>query len=103
MDFLDECQSNACLAKILNVCLFIGGELDIGLSDVLAFFSGADQVPPLGFEHTATLSFHRGQEVLPTASTCTLELTLPILHLEYSSFRRFMHTGLREHGGFGRV
>ena len=55
--------------------------------DILIFFSGASQVPPLGFEKHPTLTFlHSGR--LATASTCDLQLRIPTVHgTSYPDFR----------------
>ena len=47
----------------------------IGLHNVLSFFTGAEIIPPLGFEITPSLRF--SDSMLPTASTCALQLVLP--------------------------
>lgn len=53
----------------------LGGEMDVVLSDVLGFFTGAESISPLGFE-SATLTFNPDNPY-PTASTCGLCLTIP--------------------------
>ena len=53
-------------------------EEDIGctLSDLLLFFLGTDQIPPLGFDIKPTLTFIKHGK-FPTASTCDIQLRLP--------------------------
>ena len=58
---------------------------DCTVEDVLVFLSGASQVPPLGFEKKPTISFR-----LATASTCDLQLRLPVMHTEYAQFKEYM-------------
>ena len=42
--------------------------------------------------------------MLPTASTCALELVLPTAHYNnYEDFKNFMCQGIRDHGGFGKM
>ena len=42
---------------------------------IVAFFTGADAVPPLGYP-SVTLNFN-DENIYPTASTCAIVLTLP--------------------------
>ena len=67
--------------------------------DCLAFFTGSDREPPLGFPHKATLLFNAS--VLATASTCDMTLYLPYCHSDYDTFKSFMIESLMGHGGFG--
>lgn len=74
------------------------------MKDILVFFTGADQEPPLGFPNKPVLTFlHKEQDVLPTASTCALELRIPTSHKHYDTFKTMMVTGLAGHGGFGLI
>ncbi|XP_071342480.1 uncharacterized protein [Trachinotus anak] len=52
------------------------GEADFSFEDILAFTTGADHLPPLGFPRLISLRFY-SQDGLPHASTCALELFLP--------------------------
>ncbi len=78
------------------------GAIKISLKIILAFFSGADTVPPLGFGKEATLSFNPTNPY-PTASTCALELTLPTKYTKYEEFKRQLDVAFSMHGGFGLV
>ena len=62
--------------------------------------SAADEVPPNGFPHggDATLNFNHYQPYA-TASTCGIELTLP-LYKTYKEFKDKMIVSLL-YGGFG--
>ena len=69
-----------------NVCHFYTyfhyscvGETDtcIELATVLAFTTGAEAIPPMGFNEPLSLHFNT-YDRFPTASTCAFELTLPI-------------------------
>ena len=64
---------------------------------VLSFFTGADTVPPLGFSD-ATLNFN-DDNPYPTASTCSLSLTLPTKY--YLSYEANFIFSMLNHGGFG--
>ncbi|XP_042272961.1 uncharacterized protein LOC121900595 [Thunnus maccoyii] len=58
------------------------GQADFSFEDLLAFITGADHLPPLGFPRLISLHFY-SQDAgtsnvrLPHASTCALELFLP--------------------------
>jgi len=72
----------------------------ITLEKVLAFFTGAEYLPPLGYENV-TLQFSSSNP-FPTASTCAIELTLPIQYGQcYQRFKQSMNTALLCYGGFG--
>ena len=43
---------------------------------MLAFFTGAERIPVLGFDYPPCVRFS-ATTIFPTASTCALELTLP--------------------------
>lgn len=70
------------------------------MEDVLVFFSGSSCIPPLGFDKQPTISFnHDG--TLATASTCDLQLRLPVVHDSYEKFKEAMLLSLKGHDGFG--
>ena len=53
--------------------MYVGGEIECTVEDVMAFFSGASEVPPLGFEKQPTIVFnHANNSILTTVSTCDL-------------------------------
>ena len=77
------------------------GKVSLDLGDCLAFFTGANSIPAIGFNDICTLNFNP-TNIYPTASTCALVLTLPTIHHgSYSMFREKMLFGLANHGGFG--
>ena len=84
---------------------FLDDDIGCKLEDIMIFFSGSSQEPPCGFEHTCgpTIKFLNNEEVLPTASTCTLELRLPTNHRNYETFKEAMITGIMGNDGFGLV
>ncbi|XP_034439600.1 uncharacterized protein LOC117760586 [Hippoglossus hippoglossus] len=60
-----------------TVLTFINNDqAEFSFEDVLAFITGADHLPPLGFPRLISLHFY-SQDGLPHASTCALELFLP--------------------------
>ena len=83
------------------VCVCVGGG-GASLNDVLAFFSGASAIPPLGFDANPSLHFDE-DALYPTASTCVLRLTLPSHFNSYSEFKDKMTVALLTHGGFGTI
>ena len=106
VDFLVECFGKNLFANesyiICIVCL--DGEIGCTLNDVLIFFSGANCVPPLGFEEQPSLLFvHRDTAMFPTASTCDLQLRLPAQYNQYKDFREAMILGVQGNDGFGGV
>ena len=66
----------------------------------MSFFSGTTTIPPLGYSHIPTINF-TSVDKYPTASTCTLQLTLPIIHSTYDEFKDAMLTAMLMNGGFG--
>ena len=78
-----------------------GDDTELGVSDCLRFFTGAKQVPPVGFDVDSTLNFNNSS-VYPTASTCPQILTLPSQYYDdYAKFKDKMLYALSNHGGFG--
>lgn len=73
------------------------------LADVLAFFTGADREPPLGFPLTPKLQFLHGEDIFATASACELLLRLPTRHTSYHEFKESMIMSFCGHGGFGLI
>ena len=70
---------------------------------ILAFFTGADAIPPLGYDKPVTLSFNSSNPY-STASTCGLELTLPTkYYVNFDEFKKKMDTAFTMHGGFGLI
>lgn len=72
----------------------------IELCNIVNFFSGADEAPPMGFPFEPELNFNDFNHY-PTASTCAVQLTLPTKFDNYIDFKRSLNTGFLFHGGFG--
>lgn len=70
--------------------------------DVLAFVTGTNRPPALGFEDTPELMF-TDEERLPTASTCAPSLVLPRNVSGYSEFKKMMSLSILGSHGFGSV
>ncbi len=57
--------------------VFLDGDTECSLSELLVFFSGTNRVPPTGFvEQPALIFVHQGAAKFPTASTCDRHLRL---------------------------
>ena len=76
-------------------------ERKVTLGDLLVFFTGAEREPPLGFSPKPHLLF--SDDLLASASTCSLRLTLPTQHSSYESFKEYMILSLIGNDGFGRT
>ena len=68
---------------------------------ILAFFTGADRIPPLGLDKKATMVFTSG--ILATASTCDMMMRVSYCHDSYNKFISFMVESLIANGGFGVI
>ncbi|KAK3750313.1 hypothetical protein QZH41_001773 [Actinostola sp. cb2023] len=82
------------------------GEMeDLHLSDLLVFMTGADSIPPLGFDSKITVEFYDvidGERRLPWSSTCSLGLYLPRGISDPHKFRSMLYQSLIEGQGFGK-
>ena len=101
VQLLNECEGKLFYipASIFIVLADTPCEDNLALEEILIFFSGSDYVPPLGFIPDPTLSFHKKD--FPTASTCSLRLTLP-LHQDYETFKNKVKFGIRNCHSFER-
>jgi hypothetical protein len=90
------------VGQSINYKLEEGRFVTIGLHHVLAFFTGAEVIPPMGFHGNPSVEFVAS--ILPMASTCSLTLKLPIdAHDDNEAFKSGMMYGLLHHGGFGEI
>ena len=78
---------------------------DCQLQHVLMFITGADRVPPLGFNKPITITFYDqdGEKRRPWSSTCSLQLHLPRGEEDAEAFNDLMFSALKESCGFGKV
>ena len=83
----------------LYACHLESSEDKVSLAMILSFFTGADSVPPCGYNQVV-LNFS-ATSPYPTASTCAMELTLPIKYNEYIEFKNSLNIAFTMHGGFG--
>lgn len=95
------CSNSTSLYDILVGAVKTEAGEVVTLQDVLVFVSGVTAVPPLGFyKQQPEINFSEGR--LATASTCSLNLKLP-LHPDYTTFRKYMVLSIKGHSGFGQV
>ena len=96
---LEDALQQASKTKFKHNCILSAeGSIAAGLEDVLTFFTGADQVQPLGFLKPPQLHFlHDKKCTFATA----LVLSLPTCHSAYEDFQEKMILSFRVHGGFG--
>ena len=87
---------------MFNVCACHAEEgMNCRLEDVVIFFSGDTRPPPLGFTAQPTLEFLSQDALLPTASTCSLIMRIPICYGDYEDFKSTMILALEGNDGFG--
>ena len=67
---------------------------------VMSFFSGADDIPPMGYPRAPELNFNPSSRY-PTASTSALQLTLLTCYDQYDQFKGALEFAFKMHGGFG--
>ena len=73
--------------------------VNITLEQILHFSTGSTVPPPAGF-HGCFLLFSL-HDPYPTASTCSMELALPLKHELFMEFKEACKTAFSYHGGFG--
>ena len=84
-------------------CIFPAPE-DCSLEHLLHFWTGADRIPPGGFQQQLTMEFYMDVAGrLPTVSTCGLQLSLPRGRTDPNEFRAMMIFTLQNTAGFGKV
>ena len=77
----------------INIPLLIGAKL----KSLLQFFCGEDHVPST---IKPIVTFH-DSGIITTASTCSMELSIPASHKTYISNASAMDKALEWHGAFG--
>ena len=71
---------------------------------MLVFFTGSDRKPTGLYNQIPKLTFlHGSNDTLATASTCELNLRLPVCYTDYDQFKERMTLSFKGHGGFGLV
>ena len=66
------------------------------------FLTGTDEVPPCGFEVKPSLRFTESDR-MPESSTCTITLTLSLVHKKYEVFKAKMDFAIPNGFGFGKI
>lgn len=106
------CKMNLTICCLLQLNLqfyffvSIENELDVTFEDILVFVTGADAVPPLGFQRKCEIQFYEqetGVKRIPYSSTCALILYLPRGVTEEEVFKDLMQLAMKESFGFGKV
>ena len=78
---------------------------DLSLEDLLIFITGADAIPPLGFDDPIVISFYDMEgnvKRLPWSSTCALTLNLPRGMNDPQEFNALISNALQNCYGFGK-
>ncbi|XP_052257757.1 G2/M phase-specific E3 ubiquitin-protein ligase-like [Dreissena polymorpha] len=78
------------------------GDIDVTLSEVIAFVTGADCFPPCGFSKLIDVDFYTCEGRLPSASTCALQLWLPRVN-NPDMISKLMYRALKESYGFMKI
>ena len=76
-----------------------GGLSSISLEQVLSFSTGSTLPTPGGF--AGCVLMFSDQDPYPTASTCSMELHLPLQHKCFDDFKEACRVAFTLHGGFG--
>lgn len=92
----------------MYLCILEATDVEgLTLANLLVFGTGADVVPPLGFDPPPSIEFLHYQKELdsyqapyPKANTCSMVLRLPIVD-SYDQFKQNMVFGIRNSQGFG--
>lgn len=74
----------------------------MSLKDILMFLTGSDEVPPCGFDVKPVLQFTECNR-MPESSTCSITLTLSLVHSDYEVFKDKMDFAIPNGYGFGRI
>ena len=81
-------------------------EINVALADILAFVSGATEVPPMEFTEQPTVLLKSKEDEgggLTSSCTCANELYLPTVHDKYKSFKYSIVFGITCAIGLGMV
>lgn len=88
-----------------NVCFFLFSEkaVDISFEDLLGFATGANKIPPRGFQKPLEIHFFSEINRLPCVSTCAMELYLPRGIKEPKVFNDKMYMAIKGSLGFDKI
>lgn len=76
----------------------------MSLEDILVFATGADAVPPCGFDPLPVAQFWSDRR--PRGNNCANSIVLPTwpdINVTYEEFKDFMDDGIQNSPGFGRA
>ena len=76
-----------------------GTKMNVEVNHILAFITGVNTVPPLGFATKPKIHFT--DSILATASTCDLTLYLPCCHRSYNEFKEYFTEAIIASTGYG--
>ena len=83
---------------------YIAEEAIVSLQQILIFATGADVIPPCGFEPTPMARFCA--DVRPRGDTCENTMRLPTWpnkeNVSFEEFKELMEDGILNSPGFGR-
>ena len=84
---------------------FFASENTFALKDVLKFIIGSEEYPPVGLPKKMSVQFKHGCpdecRCRPTASTCSLTITLPVHANSFVMMTELMTSALTDCFGFG--
>ena len=80
---------------------------DFTLGDFLKWFTGSNQVPPLGFPKPFSIQFlhgcREGCRCRPIVSTCDITLTLPVHIRDEVTMHEMLASAINDSKGFDRI
>ncbi|ROI69428.1 G2/M phase-specific E3 ubiquitin-protein ligase [Anabarilius grahami] len=79
---------------------------ELHFEEILAFTTGADEVPPLGFSQKPSINFYQPEERgcrLPYANTCMMGLFLPRVVKDEVELYKMLLRAIRDSAEFGRT
>ena len=82
------------------------GKETIPLSNILEFCTGADEVPPLGFDRKIKIKFFNQESGLchfPYTSTCVLDMFLPRAVESFDEFQELVSQAVFHTCGFVKI
>ena len=85
------------------MCVFVGGN-EVSLKELLAFWTGADVIPPMGFAQPLRIEFFskdiKETTRYPSANTCALQMNLPRGIEEPDDLKELIVFAIKNTGGF---
>ena len=66
------------------------------------FLTGSDEIPPCGFDVKPTMQFTE-YDRMPESSTCSIVLTLSLVHTDYDIFKSKLDFAIPNAHGYGKI